>query len=155
MLLETRRSRRNEHALRQQGAVEPAGDVYPLMQVAYPACFLGMAAEAVARGPAPPLWVLSGALVFVWAKALKYWAMAALGPRWSFRVLVLPGAPLIRSGPYRWVRHPNYIGVAGELAGAALMAHAPVAGLIALAGFGGLMRARIRVEERALNACER
>jgi methyltransferase len=76
--------------------------------------------------------------------------MWALGDRWSFRVLVLPGAPLIEGGPYRVMRHPNYLGVLGEFLGLALLLPAPVTGPIALAGFTVLLAWRIRAEERAL-----
>ena len=155
MLLEARRSWRQERALRARGAIEPADDVYPIMQVAYPACFVALAAEAAARRVPLGASFVAGAVVFAAAKGLKYWAIATLADRWSFRVLVLPGAPLIASGPYRWMRHPNYVGVAGELAGAALLAHAPVTGALAIAVFGGVLIARIRVEERALDGCER
>jgi methyltransferase len=62
----------------------------------------------------------------------------------------VPGAPLVRRGPYRWLRHPNYAAVCGELAGTALAANAPVAGPLALAAFGALMLRRVAVEERAL-----
>jgi methyltransferase len=156
MLLELRRSRRNEQALRARGAVEPPRDVYALMQVIYPACFIVFIAEGWRR-PDEMRWAASGAAVFVAAKALKYWAISTLGPRWTFRVLVLRGAPLITDGPYRWLRHPNYVGVAGELAGGALMANAPVSGAFAVLVFGALILARIRVEERALqmDVCER
>jgi methyltransferase len=150
MLLEARMASRNDRRLREAGAVEPAGDVYPLMAVAYPACFLAMLGEAWIRGAATGGSFAAGLAVFAAAKALKYWAIATLGRRWSFRVMVLAGAPLVTSGPYRFARHPNYIGVAGELAGMALRAQAPVAGTVALAGFGVLLLARIRVEERAL-----
>lgn len=155
MLLEARRSRRNERRLRVAGAHEAARDVYPLMQVAYPACFLAMIAEGWARQAPTDAWTVGGAAVFGAAKTLKYWAIASLGPRWTFRVLVVPGARLVADGPYRWLRHPNYAGVLGEIAGVALMACAPLAGPASLAGFGALIAARIRVEERALEACER
>jgi protein-S-isoprenylcysteine O-methyltransferase Ste14 len=79
-------------------------------------------------------------------------AIAALGDLWSFKVLVLPGVALVESGPYRWLRHPNYVGIAGELIGTALMAGSPITGAIAFVTFGGIMLARIRVEERALTA---
>jgi methyltransferase len=81
---------------------------------------------------------------------LKYWAIATLGPRWTFRVLVPPGSSRTVSGPYRWLRHPNYAAVAGEIAGMGLMARAPLAGIASFVLFGLLMRARIHVEERAL-----
>jgi len=152
MAMEAVRSRRNEAALRARGAIEPAGDVYRWMQIAYPGCFIAMTAEAALRRPPVDVSLAAGAVVFVLAKALKYSAIAALGPRWTFRVLVLPGEPLVSSGPYRWFRHPNYVGVAGELIGAALMAGSPIAGVISFVTFGGMMLARIRVEERALDA---
>ena len=153
MLVEASRSRRHERALRAAGAIEPAGDVYPTMQIAYPACFLAIVAEGYLRNAPMDRWFAAGATVFGLGKALKYWAIASLGPRWTFRVLVPPNAPLVSSGPYQWLRHPNYVGVAGELAGAALMAHAPIAGVLAIAMFGGLMLTRIKVEERALDGC--
>ena len=155
MLLEARRSRRNDAVLRAQGAVEPPGDVYAWMQIAYPGCFVAIVAEAALRQQPAGAAAAAGAVIFVLAKALKYSAIAALGDRWTFRVLVLPGHPLVTSGPYRWLRHPNYVGVAGELIGAALMAGSPLTGVIAFVAFGGMMLARIRVEERALNTCGR
>ena len=150
MLSEARRSWRNEAALRKSGAIEAAGDVYRAMQVAYPGCFLLMIGESWMWDRGLGRSFAAGVVVFAAAKLLKYWAIVTLGPRWSFRVLVTPGAPLVVSGPYRWLRHPNYVGIAGELTGAALMAYAPVTGVISLVLFGALMLARIGVEERAL-----
>lgn len=150
MLFEASHSRRNEQALRALGAREPAGDVYALMQVIYPACFLAMIAEAWRRGATADAVFSVGLVLFLLAKALKYWAIATLGARWTFRVLVPPRSTRNVAGPYRMLRHPNYVAVAGELAGMALMAHALIAGPLSLAAFGLLMYLRIRVEERAL-----
>jgi methyltransferase len=150
MLIEMRRSRRNERALRALGAVEAPRDVYPLMQFAYPLCFLAMVAEGWARSSPVGPWTIAGAATFSAAKALKYWAISALGWRWTFRVLVPAGVPLVATGPYRWLRHPNYLGVAGELAGVAMLAAAPVSGLASFVVFGSLLLARIRVEDRAI-----
>jgi methyltransferase len=94
--------------------------------------------------------VAAGFALFVGAKLLKYWVIVSLGVRWSFRVLVPPGSTRVLTGPYRLLRHPNYLAVMGELAGAALIAHAPLTGGLALAGFGALLLLRIRIEERAL-----
>ncbi len=140
----------NEAQLRKQGAVEPADDVYRVMRVAYPCCFVAMAMEGAWRGPSTATMLVAGLAIFGVAKALKVWAISTLGPRWSFRVLVLPGAPLVAAGPYRVVNHPNYVAVMGELLGAAATVGAPVTGALALVGFGWLIRARIRVEDRAL-----
>jgi methyltransferase len=97
-----------------------------------------------------PLALLTGLVVFGVAKALKLWAISSLGVRWSYRVLVLPDRPLVASGPYRFIHHPNYVAVVGELLGFALIVAAPVSGLLATIGFGALMRRRIAVEDRAL-----
>jgi methyltransferase len=143
-------SRFNESLLRARGAVEPPGDVYATLRWAYPACFVAMALEGAVFGPAPRRAIAAGLVLFGLAKALKLWAISSLGIRWTFRVLVLPGAPLVTSGPYRFLRHPNYLAVLGEMIGVALVAWAPVTGVIAIAGFGALMRRRIRIEDTAL-----
>jgi methyltransferase len=140
----------NESQLRRRGAVEPDGDVYRVMRWAYPACFMAMAVEGALTGPAPSRVLVAGLVVFGLAKALKMWAIASLGPRWSFRVLVLPGAALVATGPYRWLRHPNYAAVIGELVGMAAIVWAPVTGLVGSVAFGALILRRIRIEERAL-----
>lgn len=151
MIVEARISVANDRKLRGAGAVEPDGDVYRWMQAAYPGCFLIMLVEAWWRGSALTTVAIIGAAVFLAAKALKYWAIATLGERWTFRVLVPPGSHRKLDGPYRFVRHPNYIAVVGELVGFALLAQAPAAGAVAMLGFGALLAARIRVEERALD----
>ena len=150
MLAELLVSRANERKLRAIGAVEPPNDVYRAMAWAYPAAFLAMGLEGAAFGPEPGAATIAGAMVFIAAKALKLWAISSLGPRWTFRVLVLPGAPLVTSGPYRWLRHPNYVAVIGELAGFAILVGARATGLLSLAGFGALLWRRIAVEEQAL-----
>ena len=150
MLLEAALSRHNERVLRVRGAIEPADDVYRWMQVAYPLAFVVMAVEGALQPVLPQDRLLWGIAVFTVAKGIKYWAISTLGPRWSFRVLVEPGAPLVTTGPYRFLRHPNYLGVVGELAGVALMLSAPIAGTIATLGFAVILWRRIRVEDRAL-----
>lgn len=150
MLLEARRSAANERALRADGAVEAPDDVYSAMQIVYPACFAAMIAEAWLGGGGLPATWAAGGVVFAAAKGIKYWAIASLGPLWTFRVLVPRTRILVAHGPYRWLRHPNYIGVAGELIGFALLAGAVWSGALSALTFGGLLIARIRVEERAL-----
>lgn len=143
-------SRFNERQLRAQGAVEPPGDVMASMRWAYPVSFVAIGVEGSISGPAPDSILLSGLVLFGFAKALKAWAIASLGPRWSYRVLILPGVPLVTSGPYRYLSHPNYLAVVGELISVAMIVAAPLTGVLATFGFGVLMRARIRVEDRAL-----
>ena len=152
MLGEALISRRHEQQLLQRGAVEPPDDVYLVMRWAYPGAFLAMAVEGALSGLSGAPIVLAGGLLLGAAKALKWWAMASLGTRWTFRVLILPGAPLVSAGPYAVLRHPNYVAVVGELLGMALLVGAAVTGPIALLLFSLLLRQRIRVEDRALRS---
>jgi methyltransferase len=150
MVFEARLSARHESALRTAGAFEPEDDVYDWMRIVYPAAFLTMAIEAALR-PVDVNHVFAlGLLVFCLGKGVKYWAIATLGERWTFRVLVPPSSSLIRGGPYRLVRHPNYLGVIGELVGVAVMGRAAVTGTVSVTVFAMLIARRIRVEERAL-----
>ena len=151
MLFEARLAAHHDRALRAAGASEPPDDVIGWMRVAYPAAFVSMAAEGYVRSNRGDLLLVAGACVFALAKALKYWAIATLGSRWTFRVLVPPRSTLVTTGPYRYVRHPNYIGVMGELLGFALMAHAAYTGPASMLMFAWLIARRIRVEERALH----
>jgi methyltransferase len=150
LLVEMQLSRYNERKLRAAGAVEPPDDVYRTMSWAYPMTFVAMGLEGALFGPAPGLVTLAGAALLGAAKALKFWAIASLGPRWTFRVLVPPGSALVASGPYSFVRHPNYVAVVGELASVALLVGARVTGPLGVFYFGLLLRRRIRVEEHAL-----
>ena len=150
MLGEAALSRRNEQRLRDGGAFEPPDDVYQAMQVIYPACFVTMIVESWMRGRGFGAAALIGLVVFAAGKLLKYWAIYALGSRWTFRVLVPPGSSRTLAGPYRFMRHPNYLGVLGEVGGFALLAGANWTGAASVLAFAALLRARIRVEERAL-----
>jgi len=143
-------SSHNARVLIARGAIEPAGDVIRIMQWTYPLGFVLLGVEGALTGPAPPAILGAGLVVFGLAKALKAWAIASLGVRWTFRVLVPPGDPLVTRGPYRVLRHPNYVAVVGEFVGIGLTVWAPVMGTLALVVFGLLQRQRIAVENRAL-----
>lgn len=150
MLGEFSVSTRNERLLRARGAVEPPDAVYSTMRWAYPAVFVAMAAEGMLFGPVPRPVLVAGIAVFAIAKVVKFWAITTLGERWTYKVLVLPGVPLVTGGPYRFVRHPNYVGVVGELVGMALITGARVTGPLGLILFSWLLMRRIQAEERAL-----
>jgi methyltransferase len=159
LLAETRVSRRHESRLRAMGAVEPPGDPWVAIAVLYPAAFLLMGLEGMwratgaATAPAAnaPAWFLSGIVLFAASKALKYWAIASLGDRWTFRILALPGRPLVTTGPYQYVAHPNYIAVVGELVGTGMMMGARVTGPVMTVLFCLALAARVRVENRVLD----
>lgn len=150
MAIEARRARRNERAQRARGGIEPGGDVYGVMRLVYPGLFLLMGAESLWRGPAPAAWTWLGLTVLAAAKALKWWAIATLRDNWTFRIIVVPGTQRIRGGPYRFLPHPNYVGVIGEFVGAALLLHARFTGPVAVLVFGWLILRRLAVEQQAL-----
>ena len=158
LLAEARLSRLNERRLLARGAIAPAGDVYAALALLYPASFVLMGIEGVygtaVSPPAAggPSWFAAGLVLFVASKALKYWAIRELGDRWSFRVLVEPGLRLVTTGPYRYIAHPNYLAVIGELVGTAMMCRARVTGPLMLILFGSALWARVRFESRVLDA---
>ena len=150
MIVETIRSTRNTEALKSCGATAVHDPVWPVMASVYPAAFAAMFVESVVRGTPSRDQFVFGMLLLTLAKALKYYAIRSLGVRWSFRVLVLPQASLVADGPYRWIRHPNYVAVIGELLAAGVMFAAPVTCSLFTLAFAEIIRRRIQIEERAL-----
>jgi methyltransferase len=89
--------------------------------------------------------------VFVALQAFRVWILATLGPRWTTRIIVLPGQPLVASGPYRYFSHPNYVVVAAEIAVLPLALHLPMLALIFTLLNAAILIVRIRAETRALS----
>lgn len=103
---------RNTKNLLARGAVEVGRAHYPLIVLLHAAWLVAIVALLPSD---PPLnFILLGA--FIVLQALRVWVLATLGPYWTTRIITLPGAPLVRRGPYRLLRHPNYTVVAGEIA---------------------------------------
>ena len=140
----------NERQLRARGAIEPDDDVIGRMRWAYPGAFIAMGIEGALSGPASRDVLMAGLAAFGLAKALKAWAISSLGSKWSYRVLVVPGEPLVSTGPYRFLSHPNYLAVVGEILSVAAIVWAPITGVLSTIGFGWLMILRMKVEDRAL-----
>lgn len=149
MLFEQRLSQANARHLRRRGAAEAPGDIYRTVQWVYPGCFVVMGLEGMISGPDPGWTTWTGGLVFVLAKSLKAWVIVSLGPRWTYRLLVVPGSPLVTTGPYALMRHPNYAAVIGELLGVALLAGAAVSGPVAVVLYALLLRRRLAAERCA------
>jgi len=143
-------SERNARRAIARGGVEHGRGHYPVMVALHTGFLLACAAEAlVFPRPPPPaaLLALGGALA---AQGLRWWVVAALGERWSTRVVVLPGEPPVTGGPYRWLRHPNYLAVVVEVACLPLAWGSWRTALLFSLGNAALLRVRIRAEERAL-----
>ncbi|HEY2661401.1 MAG TPA: isoprenylcysteine carboxylmethyltransferase family protein [Caulobacteraceae bacterium] len=137
----------NTRRLLAKGAREVGSGHYPLFVLLH-ASWLVAIALAVPID-AKPNWLVIG--VFVLLQLTRIWVIAALGPYWTTRIITLDDAPLVRRGPYRFVRHPNYWVVVGEIAVLPLAFGAwPIALIWSLLN-AGLLRHRIRVETLALS----
>ena len=88
---------------------------------------------------------------FLVLQGLRVWTLATLGRRWTTRIIILPGAPLVARGPYRFIRHPNYLVVVGEIACLPLALGAPLIALAFSLANAAVLTVRIRAENAALN----
>jgi methyltransferase len=91
--------------------------------------------------------------VVLLAQALRWWCIGTLGRQWNTRVVVVPGLPLVSGGPYRWVRHPNYVAVVAEGVALPLVHTAWLTALVFTAANAVLLTIRITEEDRALASC--
>jgi methyltransferase len=104
-------AQRNTRALLARGAIEVGAAHYPLIVLLHAAWLIGLWILARDRAVNIPL-----ILVFVVLQAFRVWILATLGPRWTTRIIVLPGEALVARGPYRLIPHPNYAVVVAEIA---------------------------------------
>ncbi len=145
-LIEIQYANRNTKALLARGGVEAGSSHYPLIVLLH-AAWLVAIPLALPSNPSIS-WPLLG--VFVLLQAARVWVIASLGPYWTTRIITLKDAPLVRRGPYKFLRHPNYVVVALEIAVLPL-----VFGEVAVAVLFSILNAsvlfwRIREEERTL-----
>jgi len=150
-LVEMVLSRRNGRRLVRRGAIELGRRHYPWMVVLHVAFLVACPLEVFALGRPFLPWLGWPMVVLVAASmGLRYWVVATLGERWNTRVICLPGEPLIGHGPYRWIRHPNYVAVVVELAALPLVHSAWCTALVFGLANALVLRARLRVENAAL-----
>ena len=140
-------ARRNTNRLLARGAIEVGADHYPLVVSVHTAWLIA-------------LWVwgrdqdvnLAALAAFVVLQGVRLWILATLGSRWTTRIIVLAGEPLVASGPYRYFSHPNYAVVTAEIALLPLALHLPWLALIFTIANAAVLVIRIRAEARALAA---
>jgi methyltransferase len=151
ILGETWLSARNSRALLQRGAVEIAPLLLPLMALLYAVMYFGSLAEHLwIPRTISPSWAVVFAAVYCAAKILKFWAIASLGDYWTMRVLILPKSRVVTQGPYRWIRHPNYVAVLLEIAATTLIGKSFYTFFVVIVLFSVTLVFRIRQEEAAL-----
>lgn len=147
-LLEVVWAEHNTRKLRSQGAIEAGASHYPFIIALHTVWLIAM----VIFLPQPPVIYAVPLVLFLVLQLCRAWVLVTLGPFFTTRIVTLPGAPLVCSGPYRFVRHPNYVIVAGEILALPLV-FGEVRVAIVFSILNAVMLAwRIRVEDAALAA---
>jgi methyltransferase len=138
---------RNTRRLLAKGAFEVGRGHYPFLVAVH----AGWLIVLWLLGPGPPIH-LAPLVLYVILQAARVWILATLGDRWTTRIIILPGAPLVRAGAYRWVDHPNYLVVICEIALLPLVFGLPVVALVFSALNALVLWVRVREENKALAA---
>ncbi|AGE22099.1 isoprenylcysteine carboxylmethyltransferase family protein [Geobacillus zalihae] len=151
-VIELRLAKRNEQYVKALGAREFGARHYPLIVLMHVGFFLSLAVEALRKGARPSRrWPLLFPLFLV-VQGLRVWTIGSLGRFWNTKILIVPNGQVVKKGPYRWLRHPNYVVVALEIALLPLLFQAPITALVFSLLNAFLLSIRIAVEERALAA---
>lgn len=148
-IYELRIAKRNEAFARSCGAVEFGRDHYPAIVTLHTLWFIGIIVEIIwLSRPINPFWPGILAIV-VAAQAVRYWSINTLGSAWNTRVLIIPESKAVTEGPYRYLRHPNYLVVAVEILAVPILFNAFLTAITASIINAVLLRIRIRTEEKA------
>jgi methyltransferase len=142
-------SRRNLAWARARGGRERGFGHYPFMVALHTGLLVACLGEATRRSFIPALgWSMLAVVVL--AQALRWWCIGTLGPRWNTRIIVIPRLPLVESGPYRWLSHPNYVAVVLEGIALPLVHTGWVTAIVFTVLNAGLLRVRIASENAAM-----
>lgn len=147
---------RNAAWSKERGGVESGEGHFPFMVVLHTGLLVGALVEAWVRRPdVPSVLAWSMLALVVASQALRWWCISTLGRRWNTRVIIVPGLPPVTGGPYRLMRHPNYVAVVVEGIALPLVHAAWITALVFTILNAGLLAVRIRVEDRALASLPR
>ena len=143
-------ARRNEHTVREMGAREYDEKGYRTIVLMHTAFFVSLAAEYFLLNRTLNTYWPQLITLFLAAQTLRYWAIASLGKFWNTKILVVPGEHAVNKGPYRYLKHPNYIAVAIEIAVIPLIFSCYITCVLFSVLNLLALRRRIRIEESAL-----
>lgn len=138
-------ARRNTRRLLARGGVESGAEHYPLIIGLHAAWLAGLWLLGWSR-PVMVFWLAA----YIALQGLRIWILLSLGERWTTRIITVPGEPLVRRGPYRWLPHPNYLLVAAEVAVLPLVFGLPAYAVVFFVLNASVLWVRIRVENAAL-----
>ncbi|WP_225217681.1 isoprenylcysteine carboxyl methyltransferase family protein [Sporosarcina gallistercoris] len=143
-------AKNNEKRMKAQGAYEVGARHYPAIVLLHTAFFVSFLLEVVIRKPSlSPIW---GALltIFLLTQLLRVWCLASLGKYWNTKIIILPGADVVMKGPYKFIRHPNYVIVATEILVLPMIFGAYFTAIVFTLLNAWMMSVRIPQEEQAL-----
>jgi methyltransferase len=150
-LAEVRLSKRNEAIILSKGGREHGREHFPLMQLLHISWFLAALSEVFLLKREFIPWLAGAALLLLTAgQLLRYSAIRTLGTRWTVRIMTQPGSLPVETGIYRYIRHPNYLGVILEILAVPLLHTAYLTAVVFSLANALLLRVRIRAEEAAL-----
>ncbi|RAG87291.1 hypothetical protein DN069_01805 [Streptacidiphilus pinicola] len=145
-------ARRHAAWSRARGGIESGAGHYPVMVALHTGLLVGCLAETgLLHRPFVPVLGWPAFAAALLAQALRWWCITTLGPRWNTRVIVVPGLPLVRTGPYRWLHHPNYLAVVLEGLALPLVHSNWITATVFTALNAPLLATRLRCEKAALS----
>lgn len=151
-LVELWLAKRNAEWIKKQGGYEVGREHYPLIVLIHLLFFIGIAIESFYLDKKPPVWWPIPFTLFVLVQIFRIWCIRSLGRYWNTRIWIVPGHEVKSSGPYRYLRHPNYLIVVAEFLFVPMIFGATVTlGIISLLNAWVLWTVRIPAEENALN----
>jgi methyltransferase len=152
-LVELQLSRRHQRVLARGGARKHDDPQYRWMVALHAGVLMGAAWEVILlRRPFIPSLAAIALPLFLLATLLRWWVIRTLGIHWNTEVVNSAALGVVSHGPFRWVRHPNYLGVFVEIVALPLIHTAWITAALAAAGNAFVLRNRLRIEERLLDA---
>ncbi len=153
-LIELLIARRNERIVKSNGAREYDQKGYKLIVLMHIAFFISLISEYVSFGKTLNHYWIPLVILFLLAQALRYWAITSLGYYWNTKILVTPNTSPISRGPYKYIRHPNYLAVIVEIAVIPLIFSCYLTSIIFTILNLIVLRRRIQIEEQALSTLD-
>lgn len=143
-------AKRNERATRKEGAVEYDREGYKYIVLLHTGFIISLLAEKILLDRELNSFSLLLFVIFILTQVLRYWALHSLGIYWNTRILVVPGLNLVKKGPYKYLKHPNYIAVITEIAVIPLIFSCYITSVVFTVLNAITLRRRIKIEEKAL-----
>lgn len=150
-LLELRLAKRNERALKAKGAIEYGAEHYKWIVLLHSMFLASLGLEVAVRRPSLTSWDIAPLTIFILCQICRIWVLTSLRSYWNTKIMVLPGAEVVIKGPYRYLRHPNYLIVALEILALPLIFQAYFTAVVfSVLNASLLLGVRIPAEEQAL-----